>query len=1130
MSTNKCAWIFRSTVFSALVCALLSQMPAAAQSTFGIIIGTVMDPSGAVVAGASVEAMNQATGAVRQSMTDAEGNFRFLNLDPGTYSITVTIPPFSTQKNQNVLLPAREMVRSDFKLQLSGTTSEVQVLERQEVVAEVPTQSSSLSGMDINSLALNFRATNNTSPLSVAVLSPGVQTDQAGNVSVSGGLPNSTSFSIDGVSTQLVRSGGPNRDLFPSVESIAEFRVNTSGSTAEYSQPTDLTIVSKSGSNQYHGSGFWFFQRDGLNARDTFAAVRQKVDANAFGGSLGGPVRKDRTFFFFTYEGARRPQDYLVNTTTIPTPWRSGDLSSIGTQIRDPLTNQPYPNNKIPVNSVSAKVIETLFPTANNPSNTSLASPNFTTNFGGDYIQDGFDARGDHILNNRQKVFIRYSRKKFTNTGTDGTANYNVNLGSRSLETTVTNLAGNHNWVISPTLINEFRTGYSFANYTTAYPFTASSNDFAKSLGISGLPPFPARGGAPDFQVSGFLGSILNSVGAPRDIDNRTLDINDGLTWIKGAHTIKSGFEFRRYSYKDQITFGGGEDYGTYQFTGQVSRTVNPALSGTENALVDFLLGLPVTVQVAQNGPDGKPFGYHYGGYIQDDWKIARNFTLNLGFRYEVNPGFDDKTSQLGNFDRKYPGGRIVAQDLSLINPQWKTAVGNTPFVTASEAGLPHNLRHTYWANVQPRLGFAWKPMNDNKTVIRGSAGVYSVPILGSVLYSMLGVNTSNFLSFAYSPAKPIILPNLASGATSVAPYPGFRRANQTDLKDPRVVQYSVSIDENVGWQTLLRLNLRGSRTRNLIYSPDLNQLASNTLGYGALTATPELRKQNLRFPNFQEVLTRDNGPWADYKAFQVEVDRRFAGGLTFQSSYTLAYNRTNALGSAPNSFTPNGERGLDRAGDNGGNVLNYFDIASDYGDAAFTRRHRFVSDFVYQLPFGRNRHFLGSISNAADKIIGGWQVTGITLFQSGPFMTPTFTGTDPSGTAPGNRSISGFMRPDCISGVDPLAANPSRSQWLNRAAFSVPENNIGRFGNCGVGIMEGPGTKNFSTSIGKRFNVNERIGVLYEAQISNLFNITNLGIPNTQINSASFGRVTSTQAAEQAGARTIQMTLRVNF
>ena len=291
----------RLILIAVVTCALLAPVPVIGQSTYGGITGTVTDPSGAVVAGVKVEALNQGTGEIHAGTTDAEGNYRFLNLDPGSYTITVSNAPFVTQKNQNVALLARQIVRSDFRLQLSGTATEVQVVETQEVVAEVPAQSNSLSGLEINSLALNFRATNNTSPLSVAVLSPGVQTDQAGNVSISGGLPNSTSFSIDGVSTQLVRSGGPNRDLFPSVESIAEFQVNTSGGSAEFSQPTDLTIVSKSGTNQYHGSGFWFLQRDDFNARDTFATTRQKVDANAFGATLGGPLRKDRTFFFFTY-------------------------------------------------------------------------------------------------------------------------------------------------------------------------------------------------------------------------------------------------------------------------------------------------------------------------------------------------------------------------------------------------------------------------------------------------------------------------------------------------------------------------------------------------------------------------------------------------------------------------------------------------------------------------------------------------------------------------------------------------------------------------------------------------------------------------------------------------------------
>src|SRR5262249_29896878 len=255
-----------------------------------------------------------------------------------------------------------------------------------------------------------------------------------------------------------------------------------------------------------------------------------------FGASIGGPVRKDRTFFFFTYEGTRRPQDYLVNTLTIPAQWRSGDLSSISTPILNPLTRQPYPNNRIPVNPVSAKVIETLFPAPTTQS-TSIASPNLTVNFPGDYTQDGYDARADHIFNDRQKLFVRYSRKKLSNSGTDGSIdppNYNIKLGARSAETTVTNIAGNHNWVVRDNLINEFRVGYSFENYPIPYPFTSQSNDFAKTLGISGLPAFPARGGAPDFQVSGFLGSLTNTVGAPREIDNRTIDLNDSLTWLKG--------------------------------------------------------------------------------------------------------------------------------------------------------------------------------------------------------------------------------------------------------------------------------------------------------------------------------------------------------------------------------------------------------------------------------------------------------------------------------------------------------------------------------------------------------------------------------------------------------------------
>src|SRR5262245_12534055 len=285
-----------------------------AQSTLGSITGVVTDQNGAVVAKAKVEVVNQSTGVAREVVTDGQGVYRATNLDAGTYRVAASASGMAPATRKDLPLLAREVVRLDFQLRVGGTDLKIDVRSDATVVSESLTVSDSKSGNDINSLALNFRATNNTSPLVVANLAPGVQSDRQGNISISGGLPNATSYSIDGVSTQQVRFGGPNTDLFPSVESIAEFKVNTAGNNAEFSQPSDLTITSKSGGNEYHGSGFWFFQRDSLNASDPFAG-KLKVQADDFGFNFGGPLSipsiynaKNKTFFFFTYEGTRRPQ------------------------------------------------------------------------------------------------------------------------------------------------------------------------------------------------------------------------------------------------------------------------------------------------------------------------------------------------------------------------------------------------------------------------------------------------------------------------------------------------------------------------------------------------------------------------------------------------------------------------------------------------------------------------------------------------------------------------------------------------------------------------------------------------------------------------------------------------------
>jgi hypothetical protein len=1133
---------------------LISINPLAhAQSTFGTISGTVTDPAGAVIPNASVTLTQNDTGASRTILSDGRGDFQAVNVNAGTYTIVVKVPGFVERKFENVAVLARQSVVIDAKLQVGETNAQsIQVTAGAELIDQDLTTGSTTSGDEINQLALNFRATSNTSPLVVALVSPTVQTDPSGNISVAGSLPNMTSFSLDGISTQSVRNGGPNADLFPSVETIAEFKVNTGSNDAEFGQVSDITVTSKSGTNDFHGSVFLFDQNAAFNAADPFAHKVLPIIANDFGVTLGGPVSiphfyngKDKTFFFFTYEGTRRPQTSLVNEIVPSTAFRSGDLSGDSTPIINPFTGSAIPNNNLAaaglVNPASLKVIAALFPEPNVVNGPTDAVNLYTIK--GKYHLDSYDGRIDQVINSRQKVFVRYSHKDVDNVGVDGDSSYNPLLGPFSNGQKLRNLAGSYNWIIKSNLVNEARAGFSLVNTINEYPLASQGGALNASFGIQNLPPVPSSGGVPDFILyNNYVGGNTNPVGRPRHVQQHTYEAGDNLTWILGSHSTKFGFDFSRLSYIDQITFTNGDEFGDYYYTGAV----------TGNAYADFLIGLPVFTDYAQNGPDGQPFAYHYGFFGQDDWKVNHKLTISYGLRYEINPPFDDATSQLGQFDRNYPGGRLITQGakgLSLVAPSWRAQVGDTPFLTNEAAGIPHTLRYTYYGNVQPRLGFAYDTMGDGKTVLKAHVGTYSVPVLGAVLYSLLGVDTSNFPNFTSSATNPLIFPNvfgaggtypvncnsastLPAGATAGSPAcPGYRRANDEHLKDPRVLQWNASIEQALSSNTLLRLTYNGSHTTQLIHSPDLNQLQPNTQGYAALTATPALRQANLKYPNFEEVLSRDNGPSAKYNAGIVEVTRRFASGLTYDGSYTWAKNLTNALGSAPNSLIGNGGQG-----DNGANTLNYYDIHSDYGNAVYTRRNRFVNTFLYQLPLGRGKQFLSGTGRITDLALGGWDLTGVTILQTGPFLTATYNGsTDPSGTAPQYRSEGSFQRPDCNAANDQLNRH-TNGLYYNQAGFSVPANNIGRFGTCPVGNLNGPGTTVFSATIGKDFHISERYSLRYEAAFSNLLNIENLSAPDTNISDASFGTISSVQGStggpnpDQAGPRTIQMSVRLKF
>lgn len=1097
------------------------------QSTFASLTGVISDPSSAVIADAKILVVNVSTQAVRTVRSGPDGSYSAVNLDPGTYAITVTVPGFNEKRVENVSLLARQVLRVNVEMELEAALGQtVDVTAAGVIETEVPTISDSVSGREINELALNFRATDNTSPLAVATLVPGVQRDRDNQISISGAQPYTTSVSIDGISTLNARLNGPVSDLFPSVEAIAEFKVSAINNSAEFAQASDITTTTKSGSNEFTGTVYWFHQNRALNATDPFAPsdrnspgtrLKPALIANSFGGAAGGPIVRNRTFVFAAYEGVRRPSQTTLRQVVPPDAFRSGDLSSISTPLVDPFTGAPFPNNRIPVSTTAARALDALYPRQNQSTGASLAAPNYVVNVPGNYTINGFDARLDHNFNDNHKAFGRYTHKEVNRTGTNGSSDYNTLAGIYSRPIELRNLGLSYNWIVTPALVNETRAGFSIANFNNTYPLASRGKEIVAELGITNLPANPPQGGLPFFGFTDGSITMSSSPGLTNPIDNQTIALSNNLTWIRGGHTLKAGVEVQRLEFKDISGYNTGDDYGEYYF-GSGTAGIN---SYTGNAFADFLLGLPIQTAKALNGPDFNPYATLSSYFIQDSWRVSPRLTLNLGLRYELHPPFNDKTRQLANFDRDFPGGRVVVQDLNLIAPAFRKSIGATPIVSYKDAGLPETLRFLDKNNFNPRVGFAYRLSGDDKTVIRGGFGVHTITILGRVLYSLEGVANGSFLSFSNtSPAEvrrtgraALRFPNVfPEGTGDDTGLPDYRRANPFRFRDPYSMQWNLTVERDLGWTTGLRLTYNGQRQLDLVHSPDLNQVRSNTLGYAAV-------RDQRPFKAFNAVLDRSNGASGKYHALTAEVTKRFDRGVSFQNSWVWAKNLSNANGVAPTGFSA----------ENGPTTLDFFDIAQDYGNVAYTRRHRFVSTFLWELPVGRGERFLSGLSRSADLILGGWQISGITTLQTGPYLTPFFRGSDPSGTGANVRGVQPTQRPDRIG--DGNISSPTASGYFDPRAFVIPPNNIGRFGNAGVGILRGAGTSVFSMSLAKMFAINERSHLRYEATFSNLFNHTNLDIPsNLNIASGSFGVVQATQKTDLAGPRTIQMSLRLSF
>jgi hypothetical protein len=541
--------------------------------------------------------------------------------------------------------------------------------------------------------------------------------------------------------------------------------------------------------------------------------------------------------------------------------------------------------------------------------------------------------------------------------------------------------------------------------------------------------------------------------------------------------------------------------------------------------MADFLLGVPNSTTLANTGKDVDGVTLHYGFYLQDDFKVNSKLTLNYGVRYEIHPMFYDNALTTTQFDRAYPGGRVVLANEAakqFTSPAFLASIGNTPVVLAKDVGLPERLRYTDFNNVAPRFGFAYRPFG-NKTVIRGGYGIFTSTILGSVFYTISGIHVSDTRTFPNqlgADGTPTLrFPRPFGTGLGNLGTPDFRRATQFDGADPYTQQWNLTVERELPYKIGLRLTYSGSKAIKLFSSPDLNQVPVNNVGY----ATARLSRP---YPNWNIIYTRDPNTQSFYSAGTAEVNKRYSNGLFFQSSWVWAHGTSNATGANGGGF----------ASENGSVPTDRFNLRLDKGNLPGTRRHRFLTTATYDLPFGK---LVGS-NKIGQALIGGWQLGGILLWQTGLFLTPT-TGdvTDPSGTQLTQRATN---RPDYSgSGNGNLPSDQqSVNRWFDVSAFSIPgrvngvnlPNNgtIGRFGYVGPGVIVGPRTTVLSMKLQKRFRITERIFALMEGSASNLGNTPNFGNPNLNISNSNAGRITSTQSGENAGSRSLQVMLRVGF
>lgn len=1042
-----------------------------AQVTTGTILGAVRDASGGAVAGVQITVTNKRTAASRVSSTDDRGNYAVPALPPSEYSVRAESRGFKTFQAESVVLPVGAEVRVDIVLQVGD------VAEQITITAEAPLLQSDSSSLAhfvdqrrIVELPLNGR-----NFLQLAALSAGAspktpfRVTQFGNrnqyVTIGVGRDSSTNYLIDGIEARSLRFN--NSSLQPSIDAIQEFKVERNSFSAEYGRGVAVVNTAiKPGTNQFHGTVYEFFRNDKLDTRNFFDARKPAFRQNQYGYSFGGPLVRERTFFFTNFEGfrARRGGTFFA---TVPNPQQlAGDFSAQARTVYDPATTRadpanpgsvvrtPFPANIVPSTRIHrfAQVYNTLLP----PPNLDRPSLNYTTVASDKDDADQFHVRLDHHFSSKDTVFGRYSWY-------DGLQQIATVFHPDPRPQSGQNATLQHVRIFTPTLLNELRLGYNRAiHFTRPLPVLGNRN-IVQDLGLRNLGGLrPVLFGIPLVAISGFSNRGENALnqGAVENI----LTLNNKVTLNRGRHNFRVGVEYQNIRYQQQ---GEVTPRGSFTFTGVFTDPVATTRAGT--ALADYLLGLPFSAQAGLGDALFNLETYNIAVFLQEDFRITNRLTLNLGVRWQYDRPIREKTYKEGFF----------AEDLGLIAYSKEPTGLLFPALQGkfvAGASVRRGINDPDYNNFAPRLGLAWRPWG-GETVIRAGGGMFYDNVNGNewqffgLLPPFYGINSvfsrADFPSFTMSD----MFPDINTLADIPAPFSIFRRD-----RTPYSIQWNFNIQRRIARNMALEVAYEGAGSHKLWKRFNQNQAIPDPTGRIPI-------QERVPYPAFQAgLLTSGRDSNAIYNALAVKVERSYSGGLYFQTVYTFSRNIDYNSG----EFEANQTRFR-------------WNKRADRGLSRYHQKHRFVSNFGWELPFGPGKPYWNGGGPVQRKLLEGWQLQGILTLGTGFPLTPTANAVHNTGSF-----IPQFA--DRVGEGNLPRSQRGPDRWFDTAAFTRPA--IGTLGNSGRNVLIGPGIANADVSLLKNFSLNERFRLQCRAEFFNVTNTPLFAEPDANVDSLAYGRI----------------------